>query len=65
MDSSGGYLFDSASAPRQEANEPNHSHSADTVPTKEVRRLTQKQELRLMNYLDAAFLENNRGFSKR
>ncbi|UZJ55258.1 hypothetical protein CBS101457_004578 [Exobasidium rhododendri] len=30
-----------------------------------VRKLTQKQEMRLMNYLDDAFLQINRGFNKR
>jgi hypothetical protein len=30
-----------------------------------VRKLSSKQEVRLMNYLDDAFLEVNRGFNKR
>lgn len=30
-----------------------------------VRKLTAKQEIRLMNYLDDAFMEVNRGYNKR
>jgi hypothetical protein len=67
MNTSGGFLL-----------EP--SHGAKAGPSKEslgarheeeeegsvnARKLTAKQELRLMNYLDEEFLQVNRGFSKR
>lgn len=79
MNTSGGFLLDPAEAAllgggngstgRAQADadgigsdDANRSHDGAPV---EVRRLTQKQEVRLMNYLDDALLEVNRGYSKR
>lgn len=72
MNTSGGFLLD-ASQEVVEAG-PSRSVSIQSDQPKEggddhdsiaARKLTSKQELKLMNYLDEAFLQINRGYSKR
>lgn len=68
MNTPGGFLLDThwdaetsrAGADRNQAKADDDGRSA-----LEVRRLTPKQEMRLMNYLEEAFQQLNRGFSKR
>jgi hypothetical protein len=70
MNSAGGFLFDagggqSAQAGPSSSNRLDHTQGENDLDSLAVRKLTSKQEARLMNYLDEAFLQINRGFSKR
>jgi hypothetical protein len=71
MDTGGGFLFDagqgaqagpSSSAGASFRDRDQFSSHEDEIT---VRKLSSKQEIRLINYLDDAFLELNRGFNKR
>lgn len=67
MDSGGGYIInnhDLQISNDQNANTSTSKEAAEEESIK-VRKLTQKQELRLMNYLDDAFQQIVRGYSKR
>jgi hypothetical protein len=67
MNTSGGFLLE----PSQGDAGPSRARQ-DAVNTEEeeegsvnARKLSAKQEVRLMNYLDEEFLQINRGFNKR
>lgn len=66
MDTGGGYLISNNDIDTSKSDRGNHLPStASREESVEVRKLTQKQELRLMNYLDDAFQQIVRGYSKR
>ncbi|PWN37746.1 uncharacterized protein FA14DRAFT_170530 [Meira miltonrushii] len=62
MDSGGGYLISNHDIETTKIDKVDQSTNNSSI---QVRKLTQKQELRLMNYLDDAFQQIVRGFSKR
>lgn len=62
MDSGGGYVISDHDIETTKQDKVDQPLSTSSI---EVRKLSQKQELRLMNYLDDAFQQIVRGFSKR